>query len=179
MNINYKKSAKLVVLLISTLLIATASAAVYNYMYQNATIGVEGMTLEWITGDDSTEAGTQINGATCTLTNLKGPANGTRTYSDPVRLNSTGATATDFDLLIDQVTGDNGQMDSIVVRIYSLNTTTYIQNVTLWDGSKGSDPPSMSIPADHMWRFEWEIKWKSTATTLHTVSVYLKVRVAV
>ena len=102
MKINYKKSAKLILLLISTLLIATASATIYNYMYQNATIGVEGMTLAWFNGADNATAGTQINGVTCTLTQLKGPPNGTRTYEDPVRLNNTGASSVTFDLLIDQ-----------------------------------------------------------------------------
>ena len=177
MKINYKKSAKLILLLISTLLIATASATIYNYMYQNATIGVEGMTLAWFNGADNATAGTQINGVTCTLTQLKGPPNGARTYEDPVRLNNTGASSVTFDLLIDQVSGDTDQMDSIIVRLYNYTNDASMGNLTVWSGgSQGTDLTSLQIAADTQWRFQWEIKWKSTATTSHSVTVNLKVR---
>jgi hypothetical protein len=179
MNISYKKSAKLILLLISTLLIASASAAIYNYMNLNASIGVEGMTLEWINGADNGTAGVQINGVTSTLTNLKGPANGTRTYGDPVRLNNTGISDVTFDLQIDQVTGDTSEMDSIIVRLYNYTNDYSWGNLTVWSGgSQGSDLTSLTIGANGtQWRFQWEITWKSTATTSHSVTANLKVRV--
>jgi len=177
MNINYKKSAKLIILLISSLLIATVSATVYNYMYQDATIGVEGLPLAWINGTDSTDAGTQINGVTCTLTQLKGPPNGIREYPDPVRLNNTGASSVTFDLLIDQVTSDTAQMDSIIVRLYNVTNSASMGNLTVWtSGSQGSDLTSLTITENTQWRFQWEIKWKSTAQLSHSVTVNLKVR---
>lgn len=182
MKISYKKTLKLVTLLITSLLIATASAAIYDYMYLNASVGVQGMTLEWISGDDggATDADTQINGVTATLNNLKGPPNGTRIYADPVRLNNTGTSAVTFDLLIDTVSGDTGYLDSIVVRIYNYTNNASIQNVTIWSGgSQGSDITGLSIPAGNMWRFQWEITWKATATTSHTVTVNLKLKVPV
>ena len=176
-KMNIRKSAKLVFLLITALIIATASAAVYNYMYQNATIGVEGMTLAWINGADNGTAGTQINGVTCTLTNLKGPANGTRIYGDPVRLNNTGGSAVTFDLLIDNVSGGTSQMDSIVVRLIRVSDSANMGNLTVWsNGAKGSDLTSLQIGANAQWKFQWEIKWKSTATT-ETVTVNLQIRV--
>jgi len=179
MKINYKKSAKLIILLISTLLIATASASIYNYMYQNATIGVEGMTLEWVSGADGSSAGTQINGVTCTLTDLKGPPNGTRTYGDPVRLNNTGISSTTFNLTIDQVSGDTAQMDSVVVRLYNFTNDASMGTLTVWSGgSQGSDLTSLTIGANGtQWRFQWDIKWKSTATTSHQITVNLKIQV--
>jgi hypothetical protein len=179
MNINYKKSAKLILLLISTLLIATASAAIYNYMNMDATIGVEGMTLEWVSGSDASSAGTQISGVTCSLTSLKGPANGTRTYSDPARLNNTGISSTTFNLTIDQVSGDTAQMNSIVVRLYNYSNDASMGTLTVWSGgSQGSDLTSLTIGANGtQWRFQWEITWKSTATTSHSVAVSLKVQV--
>jgi hypothetical protein len=180
MKINVKKSAKMAFLTITALLIATASAAVYNYMYQIGEIGVEGMTLAWSSGDDGESAGTTINGVTCSLTNLKGPPNGTRTYSDPVRLKNNAASGnTAFDLLINSVSGNTSYMDSIVVRIYSLNTTQYIKNVTIWSGGQQGDDVinELSIPAGHIWRFEWEIKWKATAQVGYSVTVELKIRV--
>jgi len=180
MKINYNKTLKLITLLISSLLIATASAQIYNYMYQNATIGVEGATLEWTTGDDSTNAGTQISGATCSLTNLKGWTNGTRIYYDPVRLKNIAGSPVTFDLLIDEVSGTPSQMDSIIVRLYSMNQTAYVANLTVWSAAsgKGSDLTVLSIPTGHIWKFQWEITWKSTATT-ETVTVKLIVKTPV
>lgn len=174
MKTNYKKSLKLVTLLISALLIGTASASIYNYLYQNATIAVEGLTLEWIDGSDAASAGTQIQGATCSLTNLKGPANGTRVYSDPVRLKATSTTT--FNLLIDDVGGSTENMASIIVRLYDVNDSSYIYNMTVWNGSsKGLDKTGLQITLDHQWRFEWEISWKAGATG--TVTVALKVEI--
>ena len=171
------KSMKFVTLLLTSMLIATASAAMYNYMFQTGTIGVEGMTLEWQLGADSGTAGTQIAGVTASLTTLKGPPNGTRVYTDPVRLKNKGSPVT-FDLLIDTVSGNTVNMSSIIVRLYSLNTSAYIENVTVWsNGAKGSDHPGLNIPLNHIWRFEWEIKWKSTAVISDQVIVNLKVRV--
>jgi hypothetical protein len=180
MKLNYKKSLKFVTLLIASLLIATVSATIYDYMYLNANVGVSGMYLEWVSGGDGTDAGTSINGVTATLTNLKGPPNGTRIYADPVRINNTGASPITYDLLIDAVDGDTTYLDSIYVRIYSINTTLSIQNVTVWvSGAKGSDVTGLNIPADNTWRFQWEITWKSTATVSHSVTVNLKLKVPV
>jgi len=180
MKMNYKKSLKFVTLIITSLLIATASAAIYDYMYLNATVGVQGMTLAWILGADNATAGTQINGVTSTLTSLKGPPNGTRIYADPVRLNNTGGSAITFDLLVDAVSGDTGELESIFVLIYSVNTSALIQNVTIWaSGAKGSDATGLSIPGNNNWRFQWEITWKATATTANSATVNLKIGVPV
>ncbi len=180
MKLNYKKNLKFVTLLISALLIATVSATIYDYMYLNADIGVEGMYLAWVSGGDGTNAGTSINGVTATLTSLKGPPNGMRIYADPVRLNNTGASQITFNLAIDNITGDTSEMDSIYVKIYSLNTSLWIQNMTIWaSGTQGSGANNLPIPARHLWRFQWEIKWKSTATTSHSVTVNLKLEVPV
>lgn len=183
MKINYKRSLKFVTLLITALLIATVSATIYDYMYLNANVGVQGMTLAWFSGVDggSTDAGTQISGVTATLTNLKGPPNGTRIYPDPVRLNNTGGSDVSFDLLIDTVSGNTTYLDSITVRIYNFTDDASIKNVTVWSsGGKGSDiTGELSIPAGHSWRFQWEITWKATATTEHSVTVNLKIKVPV
>jgi hypothetical protein len=180
MKINYKKSLKFVTLLIASLLIATASATIYDYMYLNANVGVQGMSLAWKLGADNSTAGTQINGVTATLTSLKGPPNGTRIYADPVRLNNTGGSTVTFDLLVDTVSGNTGFLDSIIVRIYNVTNGASISNVTVWSsGAKGSDVTGLQIGSNNVWRFQWEIKWKSTALVSHAVAVYLKIKVPV
>ena len=161
MKLNYKKSLKFVTLLISALLIATVSATIYDYMYLNANVGVQGMALAWKLGADNSTAGTQINGVTATLTNLKGPPNGTRIYADPVRLNNTGGSTVTFDLIVDTVSGNTGYLDSIFVRIYNVTNGASIRNVTVWsNGVKGTNETNLQIGSNYVWRFQWEIKWK-------------------
>jgi len=179
-KIRSMKALKFLGLLISATLIATVSAALYDYMYLNATVGVEGIALAWINGTDASEANTNIQGVTATLGNLLGPPNGTRIYPDPVRLNNTGGSGVQFNITIFDVTGDTGQLDSIIVGVYSVNTTLPITNVTVWSGgTKGSDADLLTIPLGHQWKFQWEITWKATASTSDIVQVYLKLEVPV
>ena len=146
-----------------------------NFMYQDALIGVEAMSLEWLAGADATDAGTQINGVTASLMNLKGPPNGTREYTDPLRVNNTGVASITFDLLIDQVSGDTGTMDLVTVRLYNVTNSASMGNLTVWSGgSQGSDLTSLTITADTEWRFQWEIKWRANATVSRMMTVRLK-----
>jgi len=179
-NGNWKKATKIIVLLISSLFIGVASAALYDYMYLEASVGVEGITLEWINGTDADSAGTQIQGLTATLTNLKGPPNGTRIYPDPVRLKNTGTTSVTFNVTVGDVSGNTSQLDSIIVRIYNVNSSNWVGNLTVWsNGAKGSDLTGLTIPSGNQLKFQWEITWKATASTSDSVSVELKVKVPV
>jgi hypothetical protein len=56
MKTNYRKILKLSILLISSLLIATASAAVYRYMEIHGTVTVGALKLIWIKGADAPSA---------------------------------------------------------------------------------------------------------------------------
>jgi hypothetical protein len=180
MQINYKKSLKFLTLLISAILISSVSAAIYDYMYLNGTVGVQGMSLAWLSGADGTDSGTTINGVTAALTNLKGPPNGTRVYADPVELNNTGASPITFNLTIDTVSGDTPQLISIYVKLYNMNDSSLKGTLNVWEsGAEGSDLTLLQITNNNVWRFQWEITWKATATTSNSVTVNLKLQVPV
>jgi len=53
MNVDYKKSLKIVTLLLSAIIIASVSAATYNYMYIDGSITVGSAKLIWIAGADA------------------------------------------------------------------------------------------------------------------------------
>jgi hypothetical protein len=164
MKLNYKKSLKLVTLLVTSLIIATASAGVVNQMFMNATpITVEGLTLKWVLGNDATSAGASIDTATVTMNQLKGPAGQLRTYQDPVRINNTGATTVTFNITVQELSGSTSQLGLLVVRIYNVTNSASIQNLTIWDGSQGGPWNSLQITAKAEWKFQWEITWKTTA----------------
>lgn len=178
MKPNYKRSLKFVTLLISSLLIATASAGVVNQMYMNAIpISVEGLTLKWVLGNDATSAGASIDAATVTMNQLKGRAGQLGTYQDPVRLNNTGTSAVKFNITVEQCSGSTDDLDLLVVRIYDVTNSTSIANLTIWDGTTTGGPwttiPSISSLKE--WRFQWEITWKTSAVAgTDTVNVKLR-----
>ncbi|MGQ9641774.1 MAG: hypothetical protein ACUVUF_06600 [Candidatus Bathycorpusculaceae bacterium] len=66
MKINYKKSLKLITLVITSLIIATVSAQVYSYMYIDGRITIGAQKLIWIKGDDA-PADATISGGTVTM----------------------------------------------------------------------------------------------------------------
>lgn len=53
MRINFKKTGKIIMLLLSSLVIAAVSADVYRYMYIDGSITVGGAKLVWILGSDA------------------------------------------------------------------------------------------------------------------------------
>jgi hypothetical protein len=174
MKINYKKSLKFITLLLASLLIATVSADVYNYLFLNTSITVEGLPLAWAEGT-GTGLSWNIKGATCTISGMKGPANGTKVYSDAVHL--TASANTIFNLRIASVTGANTSMSSIIVKLYDGSNNTK-GTLTVWTGSaKGSDLTNLSITQSETWRLQWEITWAYGAAG--TVYVQLKVEIPV
>ena len=170
-----RKCLKLLTLLISTILIAAASAQLYGEMYMDATVTVGGAkTLVWEAGVDASEAGTTIDGPTCTLDSLdEGLAGLTYPYSDPVGLSNIDLiNLHTFDLIIQDCSGSGtAELDLIEVKLYETDTLKH--TLTVWNGAQGSDLTDLSIPADTVWRFQWEITWNTEATAGNTVSVSL------
>jgi hypothetical protein len=177
MNVNFKKSLKIVTLLISALLIATVSAEVYNYLNFTAGVGVEGLTLNWDDTTIDTGLSANIDGVLCTLSGLKGPAGGTRTYTTAINLTSTAATT--FDIEVVSVTGASTvNLTSIEVRIYDDSPTSTLKGTldVFSGGLTGTTPvEDLTMTGADSWRLEWDITWASTALTSDSVTVTLKV----
>ncbi len=177
MNAKYKKSLKIITLLVSALLIATVSADVYNYLNFSAGVGVEGLTLNWDATTIDTGLSADIQGVLCTLTGLKGPAGGTRTYNTAINLTSTAATT--FDIEVVSVTGGGStDLTSIVVRIYDESGGDTLKGTldVFSGGSAGTTPVTdLSMTGADSWRLEWDITWASTATVGDSVTVTLQV----
>ncbi|MBS7616951.1 hypothetical protein KEJ45_07125 [Candidatus Bathyarchaeota archaeon] len=175
MKPNYKKILKLTTLVITSLLIATVSAEVYNNLFLTASVGVEGLNLVWDkTGIDSGVLA-DISGATCTLSGLNAPKGGSRTYSKAIGINATATTT--FGIEVVSVTGDGtSNLDYIFIEIYD-GSNNLKGNLTVWnEGAKGNTPvQNLSINANEAWRLEWHIAWKTTAAESDSVTVSLKV----
>jgi flagellar hook protein FlgE len=184
MNLNClknKKILKIVTLLITAAFIATASAEVYNYLNFTAGVGVEGLNLNWDATTIDSGLSANIQGVLCTLTGLKGPAGGTRTYTTAINLTSTAATTFGIEVVSVTTAGGSGTtvLDSIVVRIYDEtgNPSTLKGTLDVFSsGSAGTTPVTgLTMTGADSWRLEWDITWASTATTSDSVTVTLKV----
>jgi hypothetical protein len=92
-----KKSLKFVSLAIMALLIATASAQIYSYMYINGSATITGSELEWTLGENA-PIGTTINGHTVNDLNFSVPQNTFKNFTDALELTNNNATDITFDL---------------------------------------------------------------------------------
>lgn len=105
MKINYRKSLKFVTLLLSAILIATASAAVVRYMEFQGTVTVGALKLIWIDGAD---ADATIVGSTATFS-LSVENNTLATFPEAILLknNVTDGTSYDYNISITDALDSN------------------------------------------------------------------------
>ena len=89
-KIPFKKSMKLLTLLLTSMLIATASAAVYYSITAEPQVTVTGLTIKFTTGDDS--AGSTVYDAWCGLA-LKSYPNATLTYDQAVNITNSDSSS--------------------------------------------------------------------------------------
>ena len=172
------KPLKLLTLLLTSMLIATASAAVYNYMYmQSSGISAKAAKVTFVTAADSTAAGFSpgTNGTYASFNSMAGWPNATRTYQAACGIQNSHTAAVEIELKFDQAgdwSGDTGWVDSMTVILRDSAGGTQ-QGNTITVGSAGSSTSAINIPASTTWVVEWNIKWNATAQSTHQVSVKL------
>lgn len=175
---NRKKLLRTLFLLLSSLLIVTATASVLNVMYMQASpIPAEAAKIQFVTAADSTAAGASIgtNGTYVLLNSMAGWPNSTRTYQAAVGIQNLDTVARTIELKFDQAgdwSGDTGNIDFITVIVRDTAGGTQ-QGATINIGAAGSSTGAISIPASTTWVVEWNIKWKAGALSTNTVSVKL------
>lgn len=170
------KPLKLLTLLLTSMLIATASAAVYNYMYMQAMpISVYGAKVVFENGSDATEAGTSVgtNGTYVKFTSMSGWPNATRVYENATVIHNKD-TAVDFvcQLQRDSWGGSTSSIDELYVEVYNAAGT--------WKGTldvKAGNTTTFTIPHGEVWRVEWRIKWNANTPTGSTVTATIELRV--
>jgi hypothetical protein len=181
-SIKNKKSLKIAILLLSSLLIAGVSASTYYTMLMDANVSVTGGNkVVFSPGSDwgsSTmdDAGNQ----TCTLA-LSG-GNGTiATYPNPVTINNTDIVEHTINLKLASWDGDSqSELNYINITMYNAVSGGTQQGDTIYLVPGSSDPTetgSQTILASGTWRVEWVIYWKPTASG-QSVAVNLKLEVS-
>jgi hypothetical protein len=158
--------------------IVSASAAVYNYMFMEASpISVQAAKVQFVTAADSTTAGASIgtNGTYIKFTSMAGWPNSTRTYQAAAGIQNLDTSSRTVELKFDQAgdwSGNTANVDSITVILRSTAGGTQ-QGSTINVGTPSSSTGAISIGASTTWVVEWNIKWKAGALSTNTVSVKL------
>ena len=184
MNINYKKSTKLLILLISTLFIASVSASIYYTMFMDATVGVSGNKVQFWAGADNGTVGCSITDARqkVTFSSMNGMNGSLTTISDPVKINNTDSgSAHTIELKLDTWTGTGGTpLYYINITLYNIGDVKQGNNIYLVPGGSGQVDTTgqVSIAASAVLRVQWDIYWMGTATTSDSVTVNLKLEVS-
>ena len=182
MNINYRKSLKLITLLLTSIFIATASATVYTTMYMKATpITVSASEVRFTTGSDTSSAGGTINsaGTEIVFTGMSVAPNATRTYTQAVNVTNFGTGNHKITLQTYSVTGNLTGFKYINVTIFSeagvkqgisIRISPTLGNVT----STGQ----LTIGTGKIWSVQWIlVTIDSGAKTGQTVSPTMKMDV--
>jgi hypothetical protein len=184
MNAKYKKSLKLVTLLITSLIIATVAADTYSelFMYgSDITIGTAKVTFT--AGDDTgtissgiTSAGTEVTFDTMPLIE---PGE-TRIYNEAVNITNgaTGPKTITIDYV--SVTGDfETDFDYVNITMIDADNNTKGNSIEIISG--GADVTTTggeSMTNGEVWAVRWIIKAKTDAVTDNKFSITLKVTVA-
>ncbi|MEM3824007.1 MAG: hypothetical protein QXH87_03655 [Candidatus Bathyarchaeia archaeon] len=174
-----KKLIRALLLLLSSVLVVTASASVLNYLYMQASpITAETAKVQFVLADDSEEAGASIgtNGTYVSLNSMAGWPNATRVYQAAVGIKNFDSASRNITLAFASWSGDTSQIEFITVIVRDAVGGTQ-QGNAINVGIGGSSTGKLSIPADTTWVVEWNIKWKAGALSTNTVSVTLQLLV--
>jgi hypothetical protein len=118
MNVKFKKSLKIVTLLVTALVIATASAQVYSYMYIKGSASITTGGLSWAKGA-SAPAGATVNGYTVNNLNFSVPENTFQNFTDSLELTNHDATSHTFDLATTITAGSAADFTTFDMIVYN------------------------------------------------------------
>ena len=161
MNINYKKTLKLVTLILTSLIIATVSAETYRYMYIDGSVTIGSSMLVWLEGADA-PGDTTIGGSTVTL-DLDVEAGTPVNFTECLFLKNENASGS-FSLLISIPTAVSASdFDTCNLHIYQNSTGTweFVDTLTL---TNSADTYSGSLAAGNYLRFTFDVQADSGAT---------------
>jgi hypothetical protein len=166
MNAKYKKSLKIVTLLITSLIIATVAADTYVYMYINGSVTVGTAQLVWIAGTDA-PGSTVINGGTVTLPLTVQPGVN-QNFTEALFLKNQDSADHNMTVTVTTAITPAGDFDIANAYIYGNSTGSwvYVDTLTLTSASDQYSTYTGNTPltAGNYYRFTFEIQAKTSAT---------------
>jgi hypothetical protein len=153
MKLNYKKSLKLITLLITSLLIATVSAQAYRYLYIEGSVSISETGLKWVKGD---KAGSSITITGSSAAVSLSVSNGTTSnFTDYLYLRNLDAS--NHSLLIsitNDATAGYYESNGFNLTIYNNSTGAYITQLNILSTSSSY---SGNITESVYWHITFEV----------------------
>ena len=154
-----RKPVKFLTLLLTAMLIATASAAMYYSLTMTSTITVYKANVYFVEGSDNATSGAYVyldsTNTTATLTGLRAYPNVTFTYTNLTMVRNNATSGITKIRLAPDVAPSGNDTDFVYVKFMLNGTEARWLNYTVTGGSW--DPPSASDPA---WiTIDWETQW--------------------
>ena len=176
-NIRSRKALKLLGLLISALFIATASATLYTQMFMYAHVTVTGHYLSFVAAANTTLLGGTVSpgGEEVTFTDMAGKNGTLVTYPLAVNITNTNVTSANIELKLHEWTGNSTtQLRYVNVTMYNEAGAKQGVSIHLVPGAGDVETTGVqAIPADGMWRVQWDIFWWGDATAANAFDITL------
>jgi len=192
-KILFRKEMKLVTLLLTSMLIATASATVYFGLTMKATVTTTAVpVVQFVTGDDSGSSAADAvisgDGTWVSLNGLKAYPNVTLTYEQAVNVSNTDGTAHSIKLTHSSISPASGwdvaNFTSITFKLVNAagsTVATYAYTVSGTGASSTWTTPSSatyySLPNNTEWTIRVEIVTKPSATGGVVINIEMKLDV--
>ena len=183
-KILFRKELKLATLLLTAMLIASASAAMYYSLTVTSTIEVYGADVYLVEGLDNQTSNTVVlkldsTNTTATVTGLRAYPNMTFTYENVTMVRNNATTGTTQIRLAPDVAPSGNATDFVYVKFMLNGTSARWLNYTS-DGSTWSNTGTtnwITIPTSTQWPVVIMTKANATATTGNTVTIGITVDV--
>ena len=164
----FSKSAKMLVLTLMSILIISATAAVYYSLSTTSTITTATTDVWFVLGEDNVTAGVSLSpdNTTATLTGLKAYPNATFTYTDPLKVRNNHTSAS-FDIRLRPFSLSGNDTEFVFVNFTLQGSSLRALNYTC-SGSSWTIPSTTSwitIPASTEWSITIETKAKDSAAS--------------
>jgi len=179
-----KKSIKLLTLLLTSMLMATASAAVYYSMIMQPTVTIAGAAISFAQGNDWPSDSLLGSNATWVSLSLKAYPNATLTYEQPLNISNTDTASHTFSLRHVSISPASGQSqvgNFTFINFVVQNTTgvsqasfNYTTSGNIWNTP--STTSYMTILASTQWIIYVETK---AAAGANDISASLQIAVDV
>jgi ribosomal protein L24 len=185
----FSKSAKLLILTLMSILVISATAAMYYSLSMSSTIDVYAADVYFVVGNDNGTKGMVVTigsqNTTVTVSGLRAYPNATFTYTDPLRVKNNGISAANLRLVPNLDPSTNPE-DFVYVK-FLLNATAaadrkwlnYTSNGVTW--TSPSSPTSWTTAGGIGASAEWPIviMTMANATAVASESVTISITIDV
>lgn len=177
----FSKSVKMLVLTLMSILVLSATAAIYYSLEMTSTITTAANDVYFVLGPDNSTAGVTIfnDNKSATLAQLSAYPNMTLTYDDAIRVRNNHAT-NDYTIRLRPVSR-TGNASYFVYINFTLQTPTKISLNYTSDGSTWTDPsttdPFITVSANTEYAIVVQTMASATATSGQSAAIEIAIDV--